>query len=203
MHSNSGLFNQRMPSCKGQQLKMKGRCFSFKVLSRASFPRNCLVFVSLEEKEGARNPWDVSVGEESSHEIPKSKYARQVCQNSVWAWSGGRKAYIELTGVRKINFGPLLWQQGFFRFSHSTRQEEVSCWEEGILQSQARIQKLSKWEGQRNPGLPATNSESSRTESYLQGTHWPIFCQHSFMEKRNKEWKHITETCRPHQKRTY
>lgn len=124
MHSNSGLFTQTMPSCKGQQLKMR-RWFSFNVFSRASSPRNFSVFVSLEEKEGASNPWDVSAQEESSHEIPKRKYARQVPQNSVWAWSGGRKAYTELTGIRKINFGPLLWQQEFFRFSHSTRQEDV------------------------------------------------------------------------------
>lgn len=123
-------------------------------------------------------------------------------QNSVWAWSGGRKAYTELTEVRKINFGPLLRQQGFFRFSHSTRQQEVSCWEEGILQSQVRIQKPSKWQSQRNPGLPATDSESARTESYLQGTHWPIFCEHSFMEKRSKEWKYITQKCRPHRRRS-
>lgn len=59
---------------------MKERWFSFKVLSRASSPRNFLVFVSLEEKEGANNPWDVSVREESSPKIPKNKYASQVSE---------------------------------------------------------------------------------------------------------------------------
>lgn len=105
MHSNSGLFNQRRPSCKGQRLKMKGRWFSFKDLSRASSPRNFLVFISMEEKERASNPWDVSVQEESSHKIPKSKGARQVYQSSVCSWSGGRKDYTELTGVEKSTLG--------------------------------------------------------------------------------------------------
>lgn len=187
MHSNSGLFNQRRPSCKGQRLKMKGRWFSFKDLSRASSPRNFLVFIPMEEKERASNLWDVSVQEESSHKIPKSKGARQVYQSSVCSWSGGRKAYTELTGIEKSTLGLCYGN----RDSLGLVTAEVSCWEKGILQRQARTRKLSKWQSQRNPGLPATDSESSRTESYLQGTRWPIFCQHSW--KKGIEWKHITE----------
>ena len=131
MRSKSVLFNQGMPSREGQWLKMKGRWFSCKVLSRASSPRKSSVITSLEETEGASAPYELLVFK--TKEVTKFQRAKMPGRSLRILWSGRRKACTELTGIRKIRFGPLPWQQWFFRFSHSAHQQEASCWENRIL----------------------------------------------------------------------
>lgn len=124
--------------------------------------------------------WEFCLGlkcmKKSSHKLDRDR------RNKVWAFA--MVTVILYVKLQHTSIGSLLLRG------------------QNAAQSQAGLWRLSKWQSQRNPGLPGTDPESSRTESYLQGTHWPIFCQHSFLEKRNKEWKHITEKHRPNQKRS-
>lgn len=192
-----------MPSRKGQRLKTKVRWFSTKVLSRASFPRKFSVITSLEEKRGAKTPLRVvRVQEERSHKIPKSKDARYISKNSIWACSSWRKAYTDLTGIRKIRFGPLLRQQWFFRFNHSAHQQEVACWEQGILHKVKQDYGSSQNDKAKEIlGFQPPTQKAAELNPFYNILIDLFFSQHSFL-KRNKEWKHITEKCRPNWKRS-
>lgn len=191
MHSNSGLFNQRRPSCKGQRLKMKGRWFSFKDLSRASSPRNFLVFISMEEKERASNPWDVSVQEESSHKIPKSKGARQVYQSSVCSWSGGRKAYTELTGVEKSTLGLCYGNRDSLGLVTAHAKKKF------LVESRESCKDKQEHGSSQNDKAKEPWASSHRLRKQQ---NWILFTRYSltyflstFLEKRSKERKHIPE----------
>lgn len=122
--------------------------------------------------------------------MPKSKDAGKVSENS---GVGEEKAHTELTEIRKIRFGPLLWQQWFFRFNHSAHQQEGSCWEEGILHKVKQDYGSSQNDKAKEIlGFQPPTQKGAELNPIYKVLDL-FFCQHSFLEKRNKEWKQITE----------